>query len=67
LPVGAVQAYVDSTLGDSSVNTCCELDAERAFVERPGAAGVGDDRRVVPRLDRISVVPTRFISTRRSL
>src|SRR5215207_2179246 len=33
--VGAVQEYVDSTLGDSSVNTCYEVDAEQAFAERP--------------------------------
>ena len=29
--VGAIQAYVDTTLGDSSVNDCYEVDAERAF------------------------------------
>jgi hypothetical protein len=33
--VGSVQEYVDSTLGDSSVNTCYEVDAEQAFAERP--------------------------------
>jgi hypothetical protein len=33
--VEAVQDYVDSTLGDSSVNTCYEVDAEQAFSERP--------------------------------
>jgi hypothetical protein len=27
--------YVDSTLGDSSVNTCWEVDAEKAFVTQP--------------------------------
>jgi len=26
---------VDSTLGDCSVNTCYEVDAERAFAEQP--------------------------------
>lgn len=31
----AIQAYVDSTLGDSSENTCYEIDAEKAFAERP--------------------------------
>jgi hypothetical protein len=33
--VYAVQDYVDSTLGDSSENTCYEVDAEQAFAERP--------------------------------
>lgn len=33
--VRAVQEYVDATLGDSSVNTCFEVDAEQAFAEQP--------------------------------
>jgi hypothetical protein len=33
--VEAIQEYVDSTLGDSSLNTCYEVDAEQAFAERP--------------------------------
>jgi hypothetical protein len=33
--VQAVQEYVDSTLGDSSQNTCYEVDADQAFAERP--------------------------------
>jgi hypothetical protein len=33
--VEAIQEYVDSTLGDSSVNTCYEVDADHAFAERP--------------------------------
>ena len=33
--VEAIQGYVDSTLGDSSVNTCWEVDAEHAFAEQP--------------------------------
>ena len=33
--VAAIQQYVDSTLGDSSVNTCYEVDTEQAFAERP--------------------------------
>ncbi|HET8822319.1 MAG TPA: hypothetical protein VFM57_12280 [Thermoleophilaceae bacterium] len=33
--VEAVQGYVDSTLGDSSQNTCYEVDADQAFAERP--------------------------------
>jgi hypothetical protein len=33
--VEAIQEYVDSTLGDSSVNTCYEVDAEQAFAEQP--------------------------------
>lgn len=30
-----IQQYVDSTLGDSSDNTCYEVDAEQAFAVRP--------------------------------
>jgi hypothetical protein len=33
--VDAVQGYVDATLGDSSKNTCYEVDAGQAFTERP--------------------------------
>jgi hypothetical protein len=33
--VEAIQGYVDSTLGDSSENTCYEVDAGQAFAERP--------------------------------
>ncbi|MFJ8533175.1 hypothetical protein [Streptomyces sp. NPDC093591] len=33
--VGDVQRYVDTTLGDSSVNVCYEVDAEKAFADRP--------------------------------
>jgi hypothetical protein len=33
--VASIQEYVDSTLGDSSLNTCYEVDAEHAFAERP--------------------------------
>ena len=33
--VDAIQEYVDSTLSDSSVNTCFEVDAEQAFAEQP--------------------------------
>ena len=33
--VSAVQRYVDTVLGDSSVNTCYEVDAGPAFAERP--------------------------------
>jgi hypothetical protein len=33
--VDAIQEYVDATLGDSSLNTCYEVDAEQAFAERP--------------------------------
>ena len=33
--VEAIQGYVDSTLGDSSVNTCYEVDTEQAFAEQP--------------------------------
>jgi hypothetical protein len=33
--VESVQGYVDSTLGDSSKNTCYEVNANQAFAERP--------------------------------
>ncbi len=33
--VEAVQKYVDSTLADSSLNACYEVDASQAFSERP--------------------------------
>ena len=33
--VDAVQAYVDETLGDSSLNTCFPINAEQSFAERP--------------------------------
>ena len=33
--MGAVQKYVDSTLGDSSENICYEVDSEQAFSRRP--------------------------------
>jgi hypothetical protein len=33
--VQAIQEYVDSTLGDSSQNTCYEVDSDQAFAERP--------------------------------
>ncbi|HSB38977.1 MAG TPA: hypothetical protein VLD13_07805 [Gaiellaceae bacterium] len=33
--VAEVQRYVDAVLGDSSVNTCYEVDTGPAFAERP--------------------------------
>jgi len=30
-----VQAYVDDTLGDASVNTCWEVNSDQAFADRP--------------------------------
>jgi hypothetical protein len=33
--VAAVQDYVDATLGDSSDNTCYEVDAEHSFARQP--------------------------------
>ncbi|MEW1912427.1 hypothetical protein AB0442_28985 [Kitasatospora sp. NPDC085895] len=33
--VGDVQRFVDTTLGDSSTNLCYEVDADRAFADRP--------------------------------
>ena len=32
---GAVQQYVDSTLGDASENVCYDVDAEFAFARQP--------------------------------
>ena len=35
-----VQEYTDTTLGDSSVNTCYQVDAKKAFADRVlGLAG----------------------------
>lgn len=34
--VADVQGFADTTLGDSSVNVCYEVDAEKAFADRPG-------------------------------
>ena len=34
-----VQRFVDTTLGDSSVNVCYEVDAEKAFADRPQDLG----------------------------
>ena len=39
--VEAVQAYVDSTLGDSSDNTCYDVDAQQAFAVVPAAISAG--------------------------
>src|SRR6186997_1953623 len=33
--MGLVQSYVDSTLGDSSENTCYDVDSEYAFARLP--------------------------------
>jgi hypothetical protein len=33
--VEAVQQYVDTVLGDSSANTCYEVNAEESFATRP--------------------------------
>lgn len=33
--VNLVQTYVDATLGDASVNTCYDVDAEFAFARQP--------------------------------
>lgn len=33
--VESVQSYVDTTLGDSSENSCFEVDSEQAFADRP--------------------------------
>ena len=39
--VQAIQAYVDSTLGDSSKNDCYEVDAEHAFAVVPATISAG--------------------------
>jgi hypothetical protein len=33
--VESVQGYVDGTLGEASVNTCYQVDAEQAFARQP--------------------------------
>jgi hypothetical protein len=33
--VESIQEYVDTTLGNSSLNSCYEVDPEQAFAERP--------------------------------
>jgi hypothetical protein len=33
--VASIQEYVDSTMGDSSENTCYEVNGEQAFSSRP--------------------------------
>jgi hypothetical protein len=38
--VEAIQEYVDSTLGDSSVNTCYEVNDDQAFARQP--AGIAE-------------------------
>ena len=35
--VESVQDYVDSTLGDSSVNTCYAVNDDQAFADQPSA------------------------------
>lgn len=39
--VQAVQEYVDTTLGDSSNNTCYEVDAEHSFAVAPAKISAG--------------------------
>ena len=43
--VEAIQQYMDTTLGDASVNTCYEVDAAHSFAQQPSglgqSAGVG--------------------------
>jgi hypothetical protein len=43
--VQSVQAYVDSTLGDSSDNACYAVDGEQAFADRPQLAEAPDRAR----------------------
>ena len=44
--VESVQRYVDSTLGDSSENSCYEVATEKAFAERPSAISESAGRQV---------------------
>ena len=39
--LAAVQGYVDSTLGEASVNTCYEVDADQAFAR--AASGIATE------------------------
>ena len=43
--VEAIQQYMDTTLGDASVNTCYEVEAAQAFAQQPSgirqSVGVG--------------------------
>ena len=39
--VDSVQTYVDSTLGDSSENTCYDVDTQLAFAVVPSAISAG--------------------------
>ena len=39
--VQAMQEYVDQTLGDSSENTCYEVDADQSFAVVPAAISAG--------------------------
>jgi hypothetical protein len=42
--VESIQQYVDTTLGDSSENTCYAVNAAQAFADLPaGIAGAGRD------------------------
>jgi hypothetical protein len=36
--VQSIQRYVDTTLGDSSVNTCYEVDAAQSFAQQPSGS-----------------------------
>src|SRR5688500_8151509 len=42
--VRSIQEYVDSTLGDSSENTCYEVNSEQAFASQP--AGLAESPNV---------------------
>jgi hypothetical protein len=39
--VGAIQDYVDATLGDASVNECYEVNTEQAFAVVPPTISAG--------------------------
>ena len=45
--VESIQQYVDSTLGDSSENTCYPVDADRAFADRPSGLPASASRSTI--------------------
>ena len=44
--VQSIQDYVDSTLGDASVNICYEVDNGHAFADRPASLAMPPQREV---------------------
>lgn len=44
--VESIQSYVDGVLGDSSMNTCFEINAEEALADRPDGLAPSPHTRV---------------------